>query len=308
MDSVNIAMILVIALLNLGFATLVAALLTDWQLRGQTAAWVRQRRAPLRTLRLCATLWVALMLIVVLVLETSTMAEVPLFDIAPSLGPIMTSTHFGHVWLGSFVAVAVALVLQRKRTVPNLAFFLCSAALLAFAVTRSLVSHAVVAGNVSWPVAIETLHLLLISIWVGEVLISGLYMLRDRPGSGVVDRDACGRYIESLSTSATIALTGILATGLVNSWRGLGSVTHLFDNAWGLILIAKLTMVFIAAGLGAYNRWIVMPGLLSGLKVGIDVKEPHQRFRLVLKIEILMLVCVVFAAAFLSASSPPNAS
>jgi putative copper resistance protein D len=308
MEGVNVAMTTVVALLNLGFAVLVGAVLTDWQLQSQTAEWARRRRAPLRAIRLCASLWLGLMLVAVLALEAATMAEVPLAEIGPSLGPLLTGTHFGHVWLGSIGIIAIVLALQCVREVSTLVALLCAAALIAFAVTRSLVSHAVVAGNVSWPVAVETLHLLLISVWLGEVVLSGLYMLRQASGIQVQDRNACRRYIDGLSTTATIALAGIVATGLINTWRGLGSPSHFLDNQWSLILIAKLALVATAAGLGAFNRWIVMPGLLSGLKVGINTDQQQKRFVRVLQVEVVVLGFVLIAAALLSASSPPTAA
>ena len=300
-------MTVAVALLNLGFAILVGAVLTDWQLHGQAAEWARQRRASLRTFRLAASLWVTLMLVAVLALEASTMAEVPLVEIGPSLGPIWTGTHFGHVWLGSIGIIAIVLALQCVRQVSTLVALFCAAALIAFAISRSLVSHAVGAGNFSWPVAIETLHLLLISVWLGEVMLSGLFMLRKPPTSQTEDRNACRHYIEGLSTTATIALTGIVATGLINTWRGLGSPSHLLDNPWSVILIAKLVLVTTAAGLGAFNRWMVMPSLLAGLKVGAITNQPQRRFVRVLQIEVVILGFVLIAAALLSASSPPTA-
>ena len=307
MGDIDIAMIVTVVLLNLGFAVLVGALLTDWQLKGEESGWVRQRQAPLRAIRLGASLWIALMLVALLVLETSTMAEVPLAEIWPSLGPILTGTHYGQVWLWSIGIVAILMVLQSIRYLPMPVELLCIVGLIAFAVSRSLVSHAVVAGNVSWPIAVETLHLLLISVWLGEVVLSGLYILRQPCKQQSDDRNACSRYIDSLSTTATIALAGIVVTALINAWRGLGSTNHLVDNPWSVILIIKLALVAVAAGLGGFNRIKVMPPLLSGLKAGSDTNRLQIRFVRVLQIEVVVLVSVLIAAALLSASSPPTA-
>lgn len=74
--------------------------------------------------------------------------------------------------------MALLVLLQLRGTVSARWTLASATILVGFALSRSLVSHAVSAGMVSWPVAIETAHLLLISAWLGEVLIAGLIMLR----------------------------------------------------------------------------------------------------------------------------------
>jgi putative copper resistance protein D len=179
-------------------------------------------------------------------------------------------------------------------------------ALAGFAVSRSLVSHAIVAGTVSWPMAIETAHLLLISVWLGEVVIAGMIMLRASCGPDSDDRRDCSVYIAQLSTSATVALIGIVITGALNGWRGLGGLQLVVDNAWGVILLVKLSGVAIAVALGALNRWQAMPDLLLHLQSSSLASVPAQRrFALVLQVESVVLMAVLFAAALLSSSAPP---
>ena len=305
MESVNVAMITAIALLNLGLAVLVGAVLVEWQLWGQVSNWAKQRRTPLRWIRLGAALWVALILVVVLALEVATMAEVSLADILPALGPILVDTQFGRVWLSSFCVVMLLLWLQSVRGISTAIVLLCGILLITFAVSRGQVSHAVIAGFASWSVAVEALHLLLMSVWVGAVVLSGLHTLRQPCGQQSDDRDTCARYINALLSSATLAIVGIVLTGLFNTWRSLGTVNHIVDSPWGLILLGKLILVVVAAGLGAYNRWAVMPSLLAGLKLGIDTAGLQKRFVRVLQVEASVLTGVVVTAAFLSATATP---
>ena len=307
MGSVETLMTTAVVLLNVGLAVLVGAVLTDWQLQSQESGWSMQKFSPLRRLRVWSALWLAFMLIAILTLETSTMAEVPLSEIGPSIAPILTDTHFGHVWLWSMGSVAVLFAAQIVRRISTPTLLVCALGIVSFAVSRSLISHAVSAGNLSWPVVIETVHLLLISVWIGEVFLSGLHVLRTPCGRLSKDRNAYRHYVNALSTTATVALVGIVITGLFNAWRGLGSVNHLLDNPWSWILIIKLALVVTAAGLGAFNRWGVMPNLLGELNTGIDTDKLQKRFACVLQIEAVVLIAVLIAAALLSSSSPPTA-
>ena len=307
MGSVETLMTTAVVLLNLGLAVLVGAVLTDWQLQRQESGWSMRKFLPLRRLRVLSSLWLGVMLVAIIALETSTMAEVPLAEIGPSIAPILTDTHFGHVWLWSMGSVAVLFATQIVRRISTPTLLACAMGIVSFAVSRSLVSHAVSAGNLSWPVVIETVHLLLISVWIGEVFLSGLHVLRTACGRLSEDRNAYSHYVNALSTTATVALVGIVITGLFNAWRGLGSVNHLLDNPWSWILITKLGMVVSAAGLGAFNRWAVMPNFLAGLDKGIDTDKLQKRFARVLQIEAVVLIGVLIAAALLSSSSPPTA-
>ena len=62
----------------------------------------------------------------------------------------------------------------------------------------------------------------MISLWVGEVIVAGLIVLRAEPAAGQPNRTECVRYVvEALSTSATVALIGVFVTGILSAWRGL---------------------------------------------------------------------------------------
>ncbi len=293
-------------LLNLGFALLVGAVLTSWQTGAQASDWSRRRHRQLRGLIFFSIAVMLAAMAAVLLVETATMAEVPLHEALTSVWPVLSSTHFGKAWVAGIGCIMLMLMLQVRGSVSPLRYLASAVALAGFAVSRSLVSHAIVAGAVSWPVAIETAHLLLISVWLGEVVIAGMIMLRASCGPNSDDRRDCSVYIAQLSASATVALIGIVITGALNSWRGLGNLQHVVDNAWGVILLVKLTGVAIAVALGALNRWQVMPDLLLHLQLSSLASVPAQRrFALVLQVESVVLMAVLFAAALLSSSAPP---
>lgn len=300
------AMTVATLLLNVGFALLVGAMLTSWQTQASTSDWSRLQHRQMRRLIFFSIGQVLAAMSVVLVLETATMADVPLREALPSILSVLSSTHFGQMWSAGLGFIVLILLLQLLGTVTSLRYLISAIGLAGFAVTRSLVSHAVAAGSVSWPIAIETAHLLLISLWLGEVVIAGMFILRTPCGPRREDRADCSRYIAQLSTSATIALIGIVATGVVNAWRGLGSPQHIVDTAWGVILLAKFAGVVVAVLLGAVNRWLVMSKFLRHLQSrSLEAVAAQRLFALVLQMESIVLMAVLFAAALLSSSAPP---
>ncbi|MFC5460534.1 copper resistance D family protein [Massilia niabensis] len=267
----------------------------------------RLRRAMLVCLAIAMVSYVA-----VLWLEAASMAEVPVAEAFPAVQSVITATHYGYAWMLGAAALLVALVTAALR--PGAlglgpASVLRLVALGLFLYSRSIVSHAGAAGDFTWAVAVDWVHLVLISVWVGEVIVAGSITLRSEPAAGQENRVECARYVEALSTSATIALVGIFVTGLLSAWRGLGSPDQVLGNPYGTMLIIKVGLVLCAAGLGGMNRFVVMPALLARLR---DTRVPEQgvthRFALVLQAEAVILLAVIVAAAILSSTPPPTAS
>lgn len=74
-------------------------------------------------------------------------------------------------------------------------------------------------------------------MWVGEVFVAGLLTLAAPPTAHADEHIDCKGYIEALSTSATYALGGIVATGLGSAWNNVGSLDALtmaapFFSSW----------------------------------------------------------------------------
>jgi putative copper resistance protein D len=120
------------------------------------------------------------------------------------------------------------------------------------------------------------------------------------------DRQARAAYAGALSSSATLALAGIVVTGLYAAWRNLGGFGHLLGNPYGTTLLAKLLLVGSAAMLGGVNRLFVMPPWLARESAGRPAADALPlRFRHILWIEALVLVAVVVLAAWLAATPTP---
>lgn len=295
------------ALLDLALAGLVGAGIARLWLRRGVSPWARaldlrldralKAGVPAAGLAYGAVLW----------LEAAAMAEVPLAQAFPAVQSVLSATHYGTAWMigaGALLVAGLTLVLPAPAgTAAGLVRLL---ALAIFLYSRSMVSHAAAGGDLTWAVAADWLHLLLASVWVGEVLVAGLAALRAQPADPQSRRE-CGAYVQALSRSATVALAGIAATGAVAAWRGLGAFDNAFGNPYAATLLLKLALVLCAAALGGLNRFLVMPALLRQLRQ-TGAPQEGRRFALVLRVEAVFLVAALVAAAFLSSTPPPAAS
>ncbi|EGF32418.1 Copper resistance protein D [Oxalobacteraceae bacterium IMCC9480] len=293
-------MIALVALLNLALAVLVGATLAGSWLSGQSSGWAGAAAARARVTARRAAALTLLASVLVLWFQVAVMTELPLLAAAPAVVAVLSGSHYGLSWLAGCIALVLILALQasgRRAVGPAIA-----GALVVFAVSRSLVSHAVMDGDLSWSVAMESLHLLLISAWIGMVLLAGWVVLARPAGHAPADLDSCRRYAATLSRAASLALAGILLTGGFNAWRAMSDIDQLVTTNWGLNLTAKLVLVVLAVVLGAINRWRLVPALMRGP----DSDHACRRFVLNLRLEGVVLMLALIAAALLSAGSPPG--
>lgn len=299
-------------LLNLSVAILVGAGAATLWLRTARSRWAVGMLPRLRKAMLACFAQAMATYVVVLWLEAASMAEVPVADAFPAVQSVITATHYGYAWMLGAVALSVAAITTAIRPGPSAAgavSVLRLAALALFLYSRSIVSHAGAAGDFTWAVAVDWVHLVLVTVWTGEVIVAGLIILRSDPAPGQENRVDCARYIEALSTSATIALVGIFVTGILSAWRGLGSPGQVFGSPYGTMLLIKVGLVLCAAALGGMNRFVVMPALMAQLR-STEVSNPGaaNRFALVLRVEAVILLAVIVAAAILSSTPPPGSS
>ena len=299
---------LVTALLNLAAAVLTGAGVSRLWLGRGASSWSRARRRPVRSAALAGAVVALVAHVTQLWLESAAMAEVPVTEAGSAVWSMLTSTHLGLAWaigmVGLAAAAATAFTQEDRSSGPAL---LCLGSLALFFYTRSMVSHAASDGDFSLRLLADWVHLGLISLWVGEVIMSGLVMLRTSESMNPVDRRARASYVASLSSSATFALTGIFITGLYATWRALDGFENLLGNQYGNTLMAKLLLVGVAAMLGGFNRFFVMPPWLAAESAGKAAPERLPvRFRQILWIEALVLLAVVVLAAWLASTSPPG--
>ena len=299
-------------LLNLALAVAVGAGMSMlWLARG-SSPWAAAQARRLHLARWSGVVVAMVAAALLLLVESADMAEVPITEAFDAVGAMLTATHLGTAWVLGMVALAVSLLASVMPVAPHRrrgATLAALAGLAAFLYTRSMVSHAAGDGDFSARMLTDWLHLLLISVWVGEVVSAGFLTLASDVGRQTDDRSDAARYVASLSDSATVALAGIVATGALRAWQSIDSVSALVGHPYGTALAVKLGLVALAVLAGGANRFIIMPALLDGLKSGdLSARRALRRFALVLQLETIVLLAVLVAAAVLAASAPPGAT
>jgi putative copper resistance protein D len=285
-------------------ALMVASLASVIWLRGHTSSWTLEvLRATRRALVVGAALG-CLGAALALWLQSAAMSDQGLAGASNMLPMMLNETHYGQVWIVGAVAVAFALALSllpSARVRPLLVL-----AVVTFAASRAAVSHAAGDGDFSLQVAIDCMHLLLVSLWVGMVML-GAFVVLDRPVNTSADATAAAAWVSSLSKTATFALVLIGLTGVLKVWWATPSIGKLIASSYGAVLLAKVALVAIAAALGGFNKFRVVPQLLSDLQGSNSNTSTFQNQLVrVLRIEATVLALVVVAAAVLSSTATPN--
>lgn len=301
------AQLIVTVTLNLALAIGVGAGLSTLWLAARDSDWAADRRGQLSVAGAAAAAVALLASGALLWLKAASMAEVPVTAAGAASLSILTATHFGYSWTGGASALvlgALAVALRPPGKGRRRWIFLNLFALAAFLYTRSVVSHAAADGDFGIRILADWVHLMLISVWAGEVFVAGLLTLAAPLNAEADDHIECKRYIEALSASATYALGGIVVTGAVNAWYNVGSPYTLAGNPYGVALLLKLALVAVAVLLGGFNRVFVMPSLTAA---GMVPATALRHFTLILRLESAVLLGVLIVAAILSSTSPPTA-
>ena len=238
---------------------------------------------------------------------SATMGDVPLFESGPTLWQPFLTTHYGTVGLfavGLLIVSAFAVLGMGKGQPTKMPFIIGIVSLALFAMCRVSVSHAFESGLWSIAVLVELSHLVLMSIWVGLVLTAGWIVL---PGlhTTKAGQDDIKMYLSSVSSWATFALVGILASGVFNAFRVLTTPHDLVASQYGWTLTTKITLVIAAIFLGGWNRFYGFPKAYASsekTESGIGSLKPAT---LILRIESVALIGVLVIAAVLTGSAPP---
>ena len=186
------------------------------------------------------------------------------FDgVAPSVGTMVMSTHWGHALLLQHAAGVVALIaflLVRRGHATG--WLLAAGAGLVLVVTPALGGHAIATPRLtSMSVMLDALHVLGASGWLGSLF------LLVAAGIPAIERLGEERWadiaslVEAFSPIALACAAVVVGTGVAAAWLRLGSVHALFATLYGQVLIAKLVVLSGVLATGAYNWLRVRPKL-----------------------------------------------
>ena len=296
-------------MLNAAFATVSGCIASVWMLGRTSSGWSRSRsEVTVKVLTVAPAASIAFFALV-LWADAAAISEQALLAAIPSLAAVVARTHIGHCWLigtASLVILATLVPLAHEWRAPSTIVVFAGACAIVFAASRSAMSHAGASGDLlRW--LVDAAHLLAVSVWSGSVLLATGVVLRQPHPIELGERFAYARYAELLSATATWSLAVVLGTGAVSAWGSLASASgNAFATPYSQALIAKLVLVAIAVGLGAFNRYRTLPPMLRDLRASEPSAMHRKTFQRVLLIESGVLLAVLGMAAVLSTSAPPS--
>lgn len=294
------------ALLNLGFAWMVGALAASHWLVDARPDGLRTLAPALSTAMLAGIGVAFVAMSLSLWQAAATMADVSLIEAGPALLLSFASTQYGRTGLValSFITALGVLHGARNNSRRSAAYSVTAAALLLlFAAARVRIGHAYEFGPMSLAAVAELVHLLSMAVWVGSVFVAAWVVL-SRFDQGGSDRLNEG-YLRSLSQWATVALAGVLVSGLYNAYRVLNTPTELLGTRYGWVLTVKLCFVTLAVALGGWNRMVGFPAALADRSID-NGRARFVSVLAVLRVESVALLIVLIAAAVLTGSAPPS--
>jgi copper transport protein len=293
-----------------------------------TPAWRLTRRVEGRAWWLLVVAWWATVLgtLAGLLLHGPFTAGLPLSrTLDATLLAQTVGTRFGGVW-----AVRVLLLLllvaflrawaQREdpwaRTSAWVAVGVLAAALV---VTPALSGHAAGGPDAALGAVVGVVHFSAAAVWFGGLVLLGTCVL---PRADVGLLAAVPRF----SSVAFTAMVVIVVTGMVQSWRQLGSLQALGQTAYGRLLVVKVAVFLLLIAVAARSRVLVRRKLTARALVG--AAAPHRQAggaarpglseaadagslwllrRLVLA-EVIIAVVVLAVTALLGIATPPRAA
>lgn len=152
-------------------------------------------------------------------------------------------------------------------------------------------------------------HILAMSIWVGGLAAAAFALPAATKLLARADRTRLLVEVLGRFSQLALAAVGVLvATGIAQSIVHLTVVADLWESAFGRALLVKSMLLLVLIGLGAFNRFRVIPQLRRRLDEGDSPGRVGVSLRRSLSAELIVLVLVIGAASALVAYSPAGAS
>ena len=230
-----------------------------------------------------------------------------------NVASMLRETSWGTGWVLQIIALIVAgagFVIASRQSItaqsapseapraslPTWGWTVAALGAMALAFTPGLASHAASAPRWSaLAMVADGLHVLGAGGWLGSlsaVVLAGI------PAALVLPEDARGPAVANLINAfspTALVFAGIVATtGVFAAWLHVGSIDALWMTTYGQVLLAKLAVLSLLAGTGAFN-WLRMKPALGSLQAA-------PRIRRTASIELLVGVIVLIITAVLVAT------
>ena len=156
--------------------------------------------------------------------------------------PIPTGAREGRAVAGAGLAAVPAWLLA----------MLAGAA--ALVVSLSLSGHAVTGRWEPLGLIADLVHVSAAAVWVGGLLVLAALLFRTGPPVAAGELEG---VVRRFSATALVAVAAIVASGVFQAWRQVGTWSQLTETDYGTVLLLKVTLVAAAVEAGWFSRrWV----------------------------------------------------
>ena len=178
-----------------------------------------------------------------------------------SLGPASEARE-----LLSLVAAGVASFLRPRLPAATLRFRRAAGAawallMTAVAATWAVYDHASTGVQAPWGIPDDIIHLDAMALWIGGLAVLAGFALRNTETRGSQGLAAVARAVPRFSSIALGCVIAIVASGVYQTWREVGSWSALADTSYGRLIVAKVTGLIFLIELGYLARRLIRRGL-----------------------------------------------
>lgn len=231
--------------------------------------------------------------------QRATLQGGGVFEMEVSLRDLL----FGPLWGTGFVLVLLGSLMSvwgywRLRTTDGAAKWTVPVAVVLVAIGLGLSGHQAASRfGVVLAVGLDAIHVLAAAAWLGTLAVLVAAVLPIGATLDVVDHAFVAETLRGFSPVAMVAAGIAGAAGLVLAAANLGAVPALWRSDYGRTLLAKLAVLSIVAGTGAYNWRRVLPRL--------GTIEATRSLRRSATVEVSVAIAVIVATALLVATPTP---
>jgi copper transport protein len=175
------------------------------------------------------------------------------------------------------------------------------------AISPALAGHAETQSPSGLLIPMDTLHVAAMSVWVGGLaVLIGVLPVATRALEPSDRTRLLAATLLRFSPVALAAVCVILASGLVQAYVHVRSVDNLINTGYGRAVLAKMVLLAVLIGFGAYNRQRVVPRLQALAAGGASPGAAGLAIRRSLRAEVLLLAVVIGVTSLLVSYAPAN--
>jgi putative copper export protein/methionine-rich copper-binding protein CopC len=215
------------------------------------------------------------------------------------LPALILGTSWGVSWMLQLVAAIVAVASYgmarrsgMRRTGPWTLALLAS---IVLAASPAFASHAASSPRLqSLAIIVDGIHVFGAAGWLGSLFVVVAAGIPAASSASAEQRAmAIADLIESFSPTAFVFAGIVVASGVFAAWIHVGGFDALISSRYGVLLLAKVAVVVVVGGLGAFNWRFVRPRLKTG--EASSALRRNARAELMAALVVLVITAVLVA-------------